>query len=182
MQWRGTVRGSGEPQFGRLLMAAKTEKRLSIEVDAQVVNRELTQAYATLAQQVKFLQDVCKVPCEVILGLRWATWRDKAGWTVLHWAAELLNKRVCGSGWLDEIDIEGFVTTFVQRDGDVNAVIRGGADHPGLAGQAALHMVAHRHISRIEEHEHNVCRFAKALIVQGRANADLAQRNPVYIK
>ena len=29
------------------------EKRLSIEVDAQVVNRELTQAYATLAQQVK---------------------------------------------------------------------------------------------------------------------------------
>ena len=29
------------------------EKRLSIEVDAQVVNRELTTAYATLAQQVK---------------------------------------------------------------------------------------------------------------------------------
>ncbi|MBE2250231.1 MAG: trigger factor [Myxococcus sp.] len=29
------------------------EKRLSIEVDAQVVNRELTEAYATLAQQVK---------------------------------------------------------------------------------------------------------------------------------
>ncbi|MBL8924238.1 MAG: trigger factor [Myxococcaceae bacterium] len=29
------------------------EKRLSIEVDAQVVNRELTNAYATLAQQVK---------------------------------------------------------------------------------------------------------------------------------
>jgi trigger factor len=29
------------------------EKRLSIEVDAQVVNRELTQAYATLAHQVK---------------------------------------------------------------------------------------------------------------------------------
>jgi ABC-type transporter Mla MlaB component len=31
MQWRGTVRGNGEPQFGRLLMAAKTEKRLSID-------------------------------------------------------------------------------------------------------------------------------------------------------
>jgi ABC-type transporter Mla MlaB component len=30
-QWRGTVRGNGEPQFGRLLEAARTEKRLSID-------------------------------------------------------------------------------------------------------------------------------------------------------
>ena len=131
----------------------------------------------TLAQQLKFLQDVCFVPREVILGLRWASWRDNAGWTVLHWAAELLNKRECGSCWLDEIDIEGFVTTFVQRGGDVNAVIRGGDEHQRIAGQAALHMVAHRRIQRIEEHEHDICRFAKALIVQGRADADLAQRN-----
>ena len=111
------------------------------------------------------------------MGLRWATWRDNAGWTVLHWAAELLNKRECGSGWLDEIDIEGFVTAFVQRRGDVNAGIRGGADHPGLEGQAALHMVAHRRVSRCEEHEHDICRFAKALMVQGHANANLVQRN-----
>jgi ABC-type transporter Mla MlaB component len=31
MQWRGTVRGNGEPQFGKLLIAAKTEKRLGID-------------------------------------------------------------------------------------------------------------------------------------------------------
>jgi ABC-type transporter Mla MlaB component len=31
MQWRGTVRGSGEPQFGRLQGAAKTEKRLVVD-------------------------------------------------------------------------------------------------------------------------------------------------------
>jgi ABC-type transporter Mla MlaB component len=31
MQWRGTVRGNGEPQFGRLLVAAKTEKRLLVD-------------------------------------------------------------------------------------------------------------------------------------------------------
>jgi len=31
MQWRGTVRGSGEPQFGRLQVAAKTEKRLVVD-------------------------------------------------------------------------------------------------------------------------------------------------------
>lgn len=31
MQWRGTVRGNGEPQFGRLLVEAKTEKRLAVD-------------------------------------------------------------------------------------------------------------------------------------------------------
>jgi ABC-type transporter Mla MlaB component len=31
LQWRGTVRGNGEPQFGRLLTAARTEKRLAID-------------------------------------------------------------------------------------------------------------------------------------------------------
>jgi anti-anti-sigma regulatory factor len=29
--WRGTVRGGGEPQFGRLLTAAKTDKRVTID-------------------------------------------------------------------------------------------------------------------------------------------------------
>ena len=132
----------------------------------------------TLAQQLKFLKDVCFVPHKVILDRGWATCRDRAGWTVLHWAAEHLNKRDCSPGWLDEIDIEGFITKFVERGGEVNAVIRGGSDEgQRLAGQAALHMVAHRRKERVEEHEHNICRFAKALIVQGRADADLAQRN-----
>jgi anti-anti-sigma regulatory factor len=31
MQWRGTVRGNGEPQFGRLQISAKTEKSLAID-------------------------------------------------------------------------------------------------------------------------------------------------------
>jgi len=31
MQWRGTVRGNGEPQFGKLQAAAKTEKRLPVD-------------------------------------------------------------------------------------------------------------------------------------------------------
>jgi anti-anti-sigma regulatory factor len=31
LQWRGTVRANGEPQFGRLQAAAKTEKRLSVD-------------------------------------------------------------------------------------------------------------------------------------------------------
>ncbi len=31
LQWRGTVRANGEPQFGRLQAAAKTEKRLAVD-------------------------------------------------------------------------------------------------------------------------------------------------------
>jgi ABC-type transporter Mla MlaB component len=31
MSWRGTVRSNGEPQFGRLLTAAKTEKRIPVD-------------------------------------------------------------------------------------------------------------------------------------------------------
>lgn len=31
LQWRGTVRGPGEPHFGRLTTAARTEKRLAID-------------------------------------------------------------------------------------------------------------------------------------------------------
>lgn len=31
MQWRGTLRGEGEPNFGRLLLAARTEKKLVVD-------------------------------------------------------------------------------------------------------------------------------------------------------
>ncbi len=31
LQWRGTVRGTGEPHFGRLAVAARAEKRLAID-------------------------------------------------------------------------------------------------------------------------------------------------------
>jgi trigger factor len=55
-----SLKGSGLvtfPEEARMKVQVETvssiEKRLSIEVDAQVVNRELTTAYATLAQQVK---------------------------------------------------------------------------------------------------------------------------------
>ncbi len=76
---------------------------------------------------------------------KWAVWREDEGWTVLHWAAEYLNKRQRGRDWLDEIQIESFVEHFVLRGGDVNAVILG-AQNPAY-GTAALHMVVYRRVS-----------------------------------
>ena len=38
-------------------------------------------------------------------------------------------------------------------------------------------MLAHRRVYRTAEHEQQVCRFAKALIVQGGADANFHQRN-----
>jgi len=55
LQWRGTVRANGEPQFGRLLTAAKTEKRLS--VDCTYLKRiEFATATSLLSQLTKLRQ------------------------------------------------------------------------------------------------------------------------------
>jgi anti-anti-sigma regulatory factor len=55
MQWRGTVRANGEPQFGRLLTAAKTEKRLA--VDCTYLKRiEFATATALLSLLTKLRQ------------------------------------------------------------------------------------------------------------------------------
>ena len=55
MQWRGTVRSNGEPQFGRLLTAAKTEKRLAI--DCTYLKRiEFSTATALLSLLTKLRQ------------------------------------------------------------------------------------------------------------------------------
>jgi len=55
LQWRGTVRSNGEPQFGRLLMAAKTEKRLT--VDCTYLKRvEFATATSLLSQLTKLRQ------------------------------------------------------------------------------------------------------------------------------
>jgi ABC-type transporter Mla MlaB component len=55
LQWRGTVRANGEPQFGRLLTAAKTEKRLA--VDCTYLKRiEFSTATALLTLLTKLRQ------------------------------------------------------------------------------------------------------------------------------
>ncbi len=55
LQWRGLIRGDGEPQFGRLLTAAKTEKRLS--VDCTYLKRiEFATASSLLSQLTKLRQ------------------------------------------------------------------------------------------------------------------------------
>jgi anti-anti-sigma regulatory factor len=55
LQWRGTVRGNGEPQFGKLLTAAKTEKRLA--VDCTYLKRvEFGTATSLLSQLTKLRQ------------------------------------------------------------------------------------------------------------------------------
>jgi anti-anti-sigma regulatory factor len=55
LQWRGTVRANGEPQFGRLLTAAKTEKR--IVVDCTYLKRiEFATATALLSLLTKLRQ------------------------------------------------------------------------------------------------------------------------------
>jgi len=55
MQWRGTVRANGEPQFGRLLTAAKMEKRLAI--DCTYLKRiEFSTATALLSLLTKLRQ------------------------------------------------------------------------------------------------------------------------------
>jgi len=55
LQWRGLVRGSGEPHFGRLLTAAKTEKRLA--VDCTYLKRvEFATATSLLSQLTKLRQ------------------------------------------------------------------------------------------------------------------------------
>jgi anti-anti-sigma regulatory factor len=55
LQWRGTVRANGEPQFGRLLAAAKTEKRLA--VDCTYLKRiEFSTATALLTTLTKLRQ------------------------------------------------------------------------------------------------------------------------------
>jgi ABC-type transporter Mla MlaB component len=55
MQWRGTVRANGEPQFGRLLTAAKTEKR--IPIDCTYLKRvEFSTATALLSLLTKLRQ------------------------------------------------------------------------------------------------------------------------------
>ena len=126
-----------------------------------------------LEKRLEFFKKVCGIPHEVIKRLEWAQWTDADGWTVLHFAAEHLNKQDCGPLWLDEIHIESFVESFVHRGGDVNAFIQGDKAH----GTAALHMVAHKRKREIAEHELHVCRFAKALLVQGQANPNLAMGN-----
>jgi len=55
LHWRGLVRGSGEPHFGRLLTAAKTEKRLA--VDCTYLKRvEFATATSLLSQLTKLRQ------------------------------------------------------------------------------------------------------------------------------
>ena len=55
LQWRGTVGASGEPQFGRLLATAKTEKRLA--VDCTYLKRiEFSTATALLTLLTKLRQ------------------------------------------------------------------------------------------------------------------------------
>jgi anti-anti-sigma regulatory factor len=55
MQWRGTVRANGEPQFGRLLAAAKIDKRLAI--DCTYLKRiEFSTATALLSLLTKLRQ------------------------------------------------------------------------------------------------------------------------------
>ena len=55
MQWRGTVRANGEPQFSRLLTAAKMEKRLAI--DCTYLKRiEFSTATALLSLLTKLRQ------------------------------------------------------------------------------------------------------------------------------
>ena len=55
LHWRGLVRGNGEPQFGRLLTAAKAEKRLS--VDCTYLKRiEFATATSLLSQLTKLRQ------------------------------------------------------------------------------------------------------------------------------
>ena len=55
LHWRGLIRGNGEPQFGRLLTAAKTEKRLA--VDCTYLKRvEFATATSLLSQLTKLRQ------------------------------------------------------------------------------------------------------------------------------
>jgi ABC-type transporter Mla MlaB component len=55
LQWRGTLRGEGEPHFNRLLAAAKTEKKLS--VDCMYLKRvEFSTATGMLALVTKVRQ------------------------------------------------------------------------------------------------------------------------------
>ena len=55
LHWRGLIRGDGEPQFGRLLTAAKTEKRLT--VDCTYLKRvEFATATSLLSQLTKLRQ------------------------------------------------------------------------------------------------------------------------------
>lgn len=55
LQWRGTVRGSGEPHFGKLTSAARTEKRLA--VDCTYLKRiEFSTATALLSLLTKVRQ------------------------------------------------------------------------------------------------------------------------------
>jgi anti-anti-sigma regulatory factor len=55
LQWRGLIRGDGQPQFGRLVTAAKTEKRLT--VDCTYLKRvEFATATSLLSQLTKLRQ------------------------------------------------------------------------------------------------------------------------------
>jgi len=55
LQWRGTVRGTGEPHFGKLMSAARTEKRLA--VDCTYLKRiEFSTATALLSLLTKVRQ------------------------------------------------------------------------------------------------------------------------------
>ena len=157
---RATRSGAGSRSTARARSRSRSEERRT-----------------RLHHRVTFLKDVCSVPAQVIAQKKWAKWVDKEGWTVLHWLAEHLNKRYCNPRWLDDIHIESFIEQFVFRGGDVNAVIGGDLGKKGPAGTAALHMVAHRRVAPDDQHELDVCRFAKALVVQGKADPNLRMSN-----
>ena len=124
-----------------------------------------------LRHQMDFVFDVCHVPIEAVAEKQWALWRNQSNWTVLHLMAEHINARRAIPGWLDLVQVEDFITLFKQRGGDIDAF----TDEKDNAepGSTALHIVTERWQLRHEMHDDSI-RFAQALIVQGKANVNLA--------
>ena len=125
-----------------------------------------------LRHQMTFLLDVCHVPIDAVSEKQWAVWRNESNWTVLHLMAEHINARREPQGWLNLVQVEDFITIFKLRGGDIDAFtdVKRGNQEPG---KTALHIVAQRWELRHEMHE-DCIRFAQALIVQGKANVNLA--------
>ena len=126
-----------------------------------------------LRHQMEFLFDVCDVPIDAVEQKQWALWRNQSNWTVLHLMAEHINARRAISGWLDLVQVEDFITLFKVRGGDIDAFTDD--KHNAEPGSTALHIVAERWELRHEMHDDSI-RFAQALIVQGKANMNLARK------
>ena len=127
-----------------------------------------------LRHQMDFLCDVCHVPIEAVEQKQWALWRNQSNWTVLHLMAEHINARRAVPGWLDLVQVEDFITIFKQRGGNIDAFTDDNNTDPE-PGSTALHIVAQRWERRHEMHDDSI-RFAQALIVQGKANVNLARK------